>query len=98
MLKTLGHSRKASLHGVLSGWVRNNQLASASLSSLLSHQWPWQWTYAVMLERRWEQMQELSTWDDDGNPPPKEWWHDTKRVDDWVDERREARRKKYDRE
>jgi len=51
-----------------------------------------------MLERRWEQMQELSTWDDDGNPPPKEWWHDTKRVDDWVDERREARRKKYDRE
>jgi len=42
-------------------------------------------------------MQELGIYDDEnGDPPPKEFWHDTKRVEAWIDDKKEQRRKKYD--
>ena len=29
-----------------------------------------------------------SIYGDDGEPPPKEWWHDTDRVDEWIEQQK----------
>ena len=71
-------------------------MAGARASYLTADRWPWHWTYAIVLERRWEQIQELGAWDDDGNPPPKEFWHDHERIEQWVTDHKEARKRKYE--
>jgi hypothetical protein len=68
------------------------------VSDLPAHQWPWRWTYALVLERRWEYIVEMSAayGDDEGTGDdkeiPPEIWHDRKRVDEWI-ERMKAKRK-----
>lgn len=62
-----------------------------------AHRYPWSWSYAIFLERRWEQVQEISSMygDDKGTGDdkeiPKEYWHDQKRVDEWIDRRKKRR-------
>ena len=64
-------------------------MAGAPVSNLLAHKWPWFWTYCFALEKRWEQIAEVgSIYGDDGEPPPKEWWHDTDRVDEWIEQQK----------
>jgi hypothetical protein len=71
-------------------------MAGATVSQIPAHRWPWHWTYAIVLEKKWEQIQELGSWDDNGEPPPKEWWHDHKYIEDWVEEKRNERKAKYE--
>jgi hypothetical protein len=80
---------------MLVGWVRTLQAGNARASKLPAHEWPWSWTYAVVLEERWRQIQELSVWDDDEVGVPKEYWHDQKRVDAWVADMKQKRKEKY---
>jgi hypothetical protein len=71
-------------------------LGNASVSDLPAHRWPWQWTFAITLEERWDRIRELVQLDDDENGVPKEYWHDTDRVEKWVEDQKERRKAKYD--
>ena len=60
--------------------------------------WPWFWTFVVTLEERWEKIYGLSIMSDDDEPPPREFWHDTKRLEAWIEQKRAERKAKYDRD
>ena len=77
------------------GWVKTAQLGNGRESDLPAHRWPWQWTYAIILEERWHQVRELAVLDDDDLGVPKEYWHDTERVEQWVQEMKDKRKEKY---
>lgn len=70
--------------------------------NLTASEWPWQWTYALFLEKRWEQVQEISSlYGDDELPDgndfkeiPKEYWHDRKRVDEWTEAAKQRKKDK----
>ena len=87
-----GRSPKASLRGQMAGWVRN--VRDGAVPSLPAHKWPWQWTYAIALEDRWKNIRELGGiyGDDEEDEPPREWWHDAKRVEAWVDKMKAKRK------
>lgn len=82
---------------MLAGW--NLAMKSgASISPLPAQKWPWHWTFALALEKRWEYVAEMGAVygdedgpDDDREIPP-EIWHDQTRVKEWI-ERMKARRK-----
>jgi hypothetical protein len=84
---------------MLAGWnlaIKNG----ASVSYLPADRWPWHWTYALVLERRWEYIGEMSAAygdedaaGDDKEIPP-EIWHDRKRVDEWIDRMKAKRKEK----
>jgi hypothetical protein len=48
----------------------------------------------LYLEDRWKNILELSGLygDDDEPEPPREWWHDHKKVDEWVEEMKRKRK------
>ena len=48
-----------------------------------------------MLEDRWDQIRELGALDDSGVGVPREFWHDSQRVEDWIEEQRRKRDEKY---
>lgn len=75
------------------GWVLTLR-GGAKFSDRPAHQIPWFWTYALVLEKRWEQIAELSAWDEEDIGVPKEYWHDAKRVQEWVDEQKRKRKDK----
>ena len=93
---TRGRLPKASLRGHLTGWVKSAQWGGGTVSDLKVSRWPWQWTYAIVLERRWEQIQELAALDPEGDGVPKEYWHDQERVDRWVDDQEQKRKDKQE--
>lgn len=72
--------------------------AGAETSNLPAHKWPWQWTYALVLEKRWEYIAEISAayGDEEAGGDkvevPPEIWHDRKRVDEWIEERKKERK------
>lgn len=80
---------------MLTGWARSIQISPPQLSG---DRFPWYWTYAIFLERRWEQISEISGLYGDPDAPgddreiPKEYWHDQKRVDAWIERMKEKRR------
>lgn len=67
-----------------------------------AHRIPWTWTYVLFLERRWEQIQEISAMygDEDAlgidKEMPKEFWHDSKRVDEWIERRKKKRKEEQE--
>ncbi len=71
-------------------------------SNLPPQRWPWHWTFALVLERRWEYISEISgAYGDeeaggDFAEVPPEIWHDKKRVDKWVEDMKERRKDKSD--
>lgn len=76
--------------------MKTLQLANARTSDLPAHRIPWQWTYAVILEERWDRVRDLAQLDDDEIGVPKEYWHDTDRVEQWIEDQKEKRKAKYD--
>ena len=75
------------------GWVKTVQFGNAEVSSLPADKWPWQWTYAIILEHKWEQIREVGAmYDDDG--VPTEYWHDSERVEAWIKHKKEEREDK----
>jgi len=48
-----------------------------------------------VLEKRWDQIRELAAMDDDEIGVPPEYWHDTNRVETWIEEMRRKRKEKY---
>lgn len=85
----------------MSGWSLAIRTGNASMG-ILPHKWPWHWAYALVLDRRWEYISELGgaygdeeTGGDAAEVPP-EIWHDRKRVDEWVETRKKARKQKND--
>ena len=80
------------------GWILTAQRGNAQISSLPANKWPWQWTYAIVLQDRWRQVQDLAVLDQDeaqfGVPP--EIWHDQLRVDNWIEEQKRKRQEKQD--
>lgn len=78
---------------MLAGWTKTIQLSPPA-------RWPWHWAYALFLEERWKQIQEISGIYGDEDAPgddkeiPKEYWHDQRRVDEWIERRKEKRKEK----
>ena len=48
-----------------------------------------------MLEDRWNQIRELGALDESGVGVPREFWHDSGRVDKWIEEQKRLREEKY---
>lgn len=85
-----------SRRGMLSGWV----LATKTWGQSNPIKIPWHWTFALALERRWEYVSEVSAMygdeeaGGDFEKVPPEYWHDMKRVNEWVDKMKERKREK----
>lgn len=64
-------------------------------SQLSAHRWPWSWTFAIALEKKWKNIRDIAGMygNDDEDEPPREWWHVNEKVEEWIDKMKAKRKR-----